>query len=74
MTVPVKVAEGEGVAQVGVILALRALLRGHQVQPVPQVLGVGLALPVVATGRPDKQPLLKCDDVVIFKRERGRLC
>ena len=59
MTVGVEMAEGEGVSQVGVVLALRPLLRRHQVQPVPEVLGVGLTLPVVATRRADEQALLK---------------
>ena len=44
--------------EVGVVLRLRALLGGDQVQSVPQVLGVGLPLPVVAAWTPDKQSLL----------------
>ena len=45
--------------QIRVVFCLGSLLGGNQVHPVPEVLGVGLALPVVAPRRPDEQPLLK---------------
>ena len=54
-----EVSEGEGVAEVGVVLTLGPLLRAEQIQTVEKIHGVGLSLPVIAARSPDKKSLLQ---------------
>ena len=57
--VPVEMSQSEGVAQVGVVLALGPLLGGEQIQTVEKIHRVRLSLPVITARSTDKKSLLQ---------------